>query len=278
MGIIINMQDHVCCLFICGNEQIYYNDNDKTTYKCNWKKILQKETTNDLYIENGKCLKFIEDINNYKEDTKLSKVLYLTVVSHNKNTILDTDIQNALNRTHLDTIIDRDIQYQLSINAIGKDNNMLHKMLYRSACQMYSPSLKLLAASYGSFELEPNPYAKVYMYYLAANKGNRDAMYLLGAEYMSGKILVKNYAEALRLYELSIVLGNDKSDLIKKLEELKEEIKKDAIQIVITPRSQIEIVMEYVKHLIGDELTKLYDAEDEIKQLMTGRSFLIVYS
>ena len=34
LGILLIIENHMCCLYICNGEETYYNDNDKKSYKC----------------------------------------------------------------------------------------------------------------------------------------------------------------------------------------------------------------------------------------------------
>ena len=113
LGILIQIHGHVCCLFICNGEEKFYNDSDEQISNCKWKDLLLHGTGGkQLYITDG-CLKFIDDIKTYDGDIKkISKVLYLTVISkHTRDdTTLDIDIKRLLELKKLDEIKDMEIQ------------------------------------------------------------------------------------------------------------------------------------------------------------------------
>ena len=54
LGIIMQIESHYCCLYICDGKQKFYNDNNKIVYDCEWIKLLK--TTNTLYVEKDKNL------------------------------------------------------------------------------------------------------------------------------------------------------------------------------------------------------------------------------
>ena len=109
LGILINIEGHACCLFICNDKGQYYNDTDKQVYECDWTTLLKTHTpANDLYVISDGCLKFIDDSTIDMYDTALiSKVQSLTKISkYEKDSELDNDIQKALTLTHTETIRD----------------------------------------------------------------------------------------------------------------------------------------------------------------------------
>jgi len=94
IGIIVNIEKHVCCFFICKGEYKFYNDNDKKIYNCEWNNLLSKLLDNeDLFVVNGKVLnldrtEFFENIEKY---SSYKRINFLTVVSRR-------DIQGSLNK------------------------------------------------------------------------------------------------------------------------------------------------------------------------------------
>lgn len=80
IGILITIDMHVCCCFLCNGNWKYYNDNDKIIYDCDILEILkQKEDNNSLYIKKNSIPEFLSneypiDKNNY------DKVLSITIL------------------------------------------------------------------------------------------------------------------------------------------------------------------------------------------------------
>jgi len=212
LGILIHINGHVCCLFICDGEK-FYNDNDKQIYNCKWKDLLQQGTAGkQLYIIKG-CLKFIDDIKTYDGDIKkISKVLSLTFISkHTKeDTTLDKDIKRLLEFKKLDEIKDRNIQFLLAeyYNRIGN---------FAEARKLYG-----LSANQGYYLSQFNFGAKLYYgeggskdynlarknFKLAADQGFADAQYNVGTMSYKGEGGSKDYNLAREYFKLAAKQGD----------------------------------------------------------------------
>jgi TPR repeat protein len=244
LGILISIKEHVCCLFICNNEEKFYNDNDKKIYNCKWKDLLRQGTTKkQLYIIEG-CLEFIDDIKTYKGDIKkISKVFYLTVISkHRKDTTLDIDIKRLLEFKELDKIKDMEIQefvgehyynkhqideawtfydlaadqgyyqsqYNLGIMLFngegGKENHYLARVYFKLAAdQGYADAQYMLGTMlYNAEGGKENHYLAREYFKLAADQGFTNALYSLGAMLYNGDGGEKNIIQARKMLELAV--------------------------------------------------------------------------
>jgi hypothetical protein len=130
VGIIIGIQGHVCCFFICNRTQKYYNDNDKKIYDCNWKDMLSQLTNNKcLYVKKKGCVLLLDDNDEYiitnKEDPNnlVYKVRWLLVISKEPKSIFATQIYNAVKNNNVDTINDRSINFFLGIRNSLRDDS-----------------------------------------------------------------------------------------------------------------------------------------------------------
>jgi TPR repeat protein len=216
LGIILVTNDHACCLFICNESEKYYNDNDKQIYDCDWRKILQSTSTNNLYIEKGACLKQIDDIKSYPEDKKfLSKVLHLTVLSkHTQDNIFDIDIKKILNLTNLDTIRDFILQTllgKLYYNGISVPQNYTDAFKYfkLAADQGYSVAECYVGLMYYHEKGVILNYEEAFKYFkLAADKGYAKAQYFIGIMYYYGQGTKEDYKNAYK-YLKSVVDQNN---------------------------------------------------------------------
>ncbi len=180
IGILITIDDHTCCLYICNGEEKYYNDNDRTVYDCEWKDLLKQSNENNLYIERGEVIRRI-DYDSYQKKENLQKVLYLTVVSKQKeDSALDKEIKNILKFPNHDTtnIQDREILCILAY----------HYYYGEGVAQDDAEAARL--------------------YRLAAAQGHAFAQYCLGAMLEEGRGIAQDYAEAARLYRLSVAQGD----------------------------------------------------------------------
>jgi len=211
LGILIHINGHVCCLFICDGEK-FYNDNDKQIYNCKWKDLLQQGTAGkQLYIIKG-CLKFIDDIKTYDGDIKkISKVLSLTFISkHTKeDTTLDKDIKRLLEFKKLDEIKDRNIQFLLAeyYNRIGNFAEAL-KLYGLSANQGYYISQYYLGTMLynGISGITDYPLARK-NFTLAADQGFANAQYMLGYMLYYGEGGSKDYNLAREYVKLAADQG-----------------------------------------------------------------------
>ena len=217
LGILIMIQKHICCLFICGGITRFYNDNDKKIYDCDWKTVLAK-STNDLYVDRNGCLIVINNIESYTGDkTTVSKVLYLTVISKYKDvdTTVDSDIKRALTLTDIDNIKEPSIQttlgymfydYKKYINAFN--------FLTRAINQNYTHAgLKLADMWYNRPITDTFTIAKKFekvrpLLDKCISLGNIEAMKKLGKIYEDGKIVTKDVISAFKLYIKAIKNGD----------------------------------------------------------------------
>jgi TPR repeat protein len=216
LGIILETNDHTCCLFICNESEKYYNDNDKQIYDCDWRKILQSTSINNLYIEKGSCLKQIDDIKSYPEDKKfLSKVLHLTVLSkHTQDNIFDIDIKKILNLTNLDTIRDFLLQTllgKLYYNGIGVSQNYTDAFKYfkLAADQGYSVAECSVGLMYYHEKGVKLNYEEAFKYFkLAADKGYANAQYFIGIMYYYGQGTKQDFTNAYKYLKLVVDQNN----------------------------------------------------------------------
>ena len=212
LGILIHINGHVCCLFICNGEEKFYNDNDKQIYNCKWKDLLLQGTAGkQLYIIKG-CLKFIDDIKTYDGDIKkISKVLSLTFISkHTKeDTTLDKDIKRLLEFKKLDEIKDRNIQFLLAeyYNRIGNFAEA-RKLYGLSANQGYYISQHNLGIILynGDNHVIDLDLAREY-FKLAADQGFAVAQYMLGRMLYKGEGGSKDYNLAREYFKLAADQG-----------------------------------------------------------------------
>ena len=192
LGILIYINGHVCCLYMCDGRPKFYNDNNKTVYDCEWKDLLKtSNATNLLYVKDG-CLIIINDITAYVGDSKIYKVVSLTVISkyETKYTDLDNDITTFLKFSDIETIKDLDIETikDLDILTLIGDSYVQYKN-FDKAKEMYK-----LAADQGYLDAQYNLALMLYngydgnknfeqarqLFTLAANQGDIDAQYMLG--------------------------------------------------------------------------------------------------
>ena len=84
IGIIINIEEHACCFFVCGGVPKFYNDNDKKIHDFNFIDLLRNlKDDEDLFVIPNQVValkrrEYFENIENY---TEYKKIQLLTVVS-----------------------------------------------------------------------------------------------------------------------------------------------------------------------------------------------------
>ena len=184
IGILVKIDSHVCCLYICNGEEKYYNDWDRKVYDCKWINLLNESNKNNLYIEQGEVIRRIKNFDSYEKKENLQKVLFLTVVSkHKEDSALDKEIKNILKFPNHDATNIEDIEI-----------------------------LVILAYNYNIGKGVAQDYAEAArLYGLAAAQGNVDAQFALGGMFYDGEGVAQDYAEAARLYHLAAVQGNAKA-------------------------------------------------------------------
>jgi TPR repeat protein len=170
IGILMQLEDHVCCLYICDCTPKYYNDMNKRVYDCPWQDILSKST--NLYIRNEGNLTFI-DYDSYVKKENLNKVLYLTVISkHPKVSALDIEIENILKSNYSNI-------NQMELQSILGD----------------------------MFSKEEDMKEAVRWYRLAADQGDTRAQNNLGAMLAKGEGVAEDKAEAIQWFRLAVDKG-----------------------------------------------------------------------
>ncbi len=211
LGILITIDGHVCCLYICDGQQKYYNDNDKKVYNCQWIEILN--STNNLYVEINENLRLI-DYNLYDKKHKLKKVKFLTVISkYTTDSTLDTDIKKIL-ESNYSMIIDRDLQFTIgsffqSGNSITQDKKKAIQLYRLAAAQGHTTAQLNLGLMYSNGDGVVQDKAEaVRLYRLAADQGYAIAQFNLGRMYYKGEGVTQDKAEALKWYRLSAEQGN----------------------------------------------------------------------
>ena len=251
VGIIIGIEGHVCCFFICNGTQKYYNDNDKKIYDCNWKDMLSQLTNNKcLYVKENGCVLLLDDNDEYiiinNEDpnetsytyiidkdnkTKLHlvrKVRYLLVISKKPKSILDTEIYNAVknNVDTVDTIEDRSINLFLGDHNSDKFEFWSKIPLYTSQNDnRFTRVYDYIAQVYEYMEYDDKAKAKAIEYYdillktYIRNKDNEDIEQtfnkLNNLRHQFAEDYEKNneYENAIKYYEQIIMSENTISTL-----------------------------------------------------------------
>ena len=248
LGILIYIEGHICCLYICNGVEKYYNDNDKKVYDCEWIKLL-KESTSDLYVELGQKLRLI-NVDSYEYKKNLKKVICLTVISkHVKDSSLDIEIKKILKFTDFEPIDFKDIILQMMLfqyyyfdknnyikasefarlaadqgNAVAQTNLgiMYYKgqgvqQDYEEAARLYrlavdqgyaAAQTNLGIMYYNGLGVQQDYYEAVRLYRLAVDQGNAVAQTELGFMYYNGLVVQQDYEEAARLYSLAAYQGN----------------------------------------------------------------------
>lgn len=238
LGILIIIHGHVCCLFICNGEEKFYDDTDKKIYNCNWIKLLQQGTMEkQLYIIEN-CLEFIDDIKTYKGNIqKISKVLYLTVISKHKiDTNLDIDIKRLLQFKDLGEIKDPYLQYILGTYYYEKQQSHKTRELYGlSAVQGYPRSqYNLGLLLYKGEDVEKDHDQAKKLFALAADQGDVEAMFAMGHMLYNGEGGVKDIVQAKKMAELAVKHGNVKAKTLLQLILDEESKKLDADTLYIS--------------------------------------------
>ena len=216
LGILITIEGHVCCLFICNGKGQYYNDNDKQIYTCDWKELLNTTATN-LYVKRYGCLQFIDDSTiDMNDEALISKVLYLTKISkYEKDSELDNDILKALTLTHTETI--RDPNLLLNLGEMyywgkgGIDKDLTKAFDFYTRCVNNGGILPRVYSALGDMYYNGTVVKKDLkkafdLFTISVNNrlSHPFAYYMLGTMYEDGINTTVNLKEAFKLYTQAI--------------------------------------------------------------------------
>jgi hypothetical protein len=214
LGILIHIKGHVCCLYMCDGHQKFYNDENKKVYECEWEDLLKKSNaTNLLYITENGCLIIIDNITSYTGDSKIFKVVSLTVISkYTEYTDFDNDITKFLKFSISDikTINDPYILTLIGHRHLKYTNFDKAKEMYKLAADQgyvfaqYNLGLMLYKGEGGKTDYDQ---ARK-MFTLAANQGDIEAQYMLGLMLYKGKGGDKDLKEARKMYKLAAEQGH----------------------------------------------------------------------
>jgi TPR repeat protein len=176
IGILITIQGHACCFFMCDGEEKYYNDNDKKIVDCAWKSLL-KLTTGDkyLYVKDNGCVELLTNVEYRTHEYKyqFAKINELIVVSKKtSDSKFDRDIKKIFSGSDLDTITDISLLKYLASSLESKDINESNNYLER-----------------------------------AADQNDAYSQYAIGMKYINGKGIAKNLEKGIRYLKLSADKG-----------------------------------------------------------------------
>ena len=194
LGILINLRDHVCCLYICNGTQKYY-DNNERVYDCNWSDILSKSS--ELYVNLSNNFEIV-DYQTYPNKEKLKKVESLTLIKKNSGVSdLDIDILNLLNRNYSE-VKDKTLQFEIGYHfyeGAGNDKQRGIKFFESSASQGYTRAQVILGFIFWNGENVSEDKEKgMRLLELAASQGNAEALTYMFKIYEEQE----NYEEALQ--------------------------------------------------------------------------------
>ncbi len=254
LGILIAIERHMCCLFICNGQQKYYNDWDRKVYNCEWECILK--STNNLYIEKDFPLRLI-DYDSYNEKRNLRKVDSLTVVSKYKSdSLIDIEIKKILKSTiinHKD-IEDSELLYWASFKNKFYDFKRYMNCMTKSAQKGYPEAQFELGEILYSINKEKG----LKWFHLAANQSHSQAQYKLGLLYSGNHGIEKKSDEAERWLILSSYRYNkNNQDALTLLERMLDEgIIQDQAEVVLLI---IENSLEKKKNIKSTFIKKIID-------------------
>jgi tetratricopeptide (TPR) repeat protein len=210
IGLIIKIQQHVSCCFICNNEYKFYNDNDRIIYDCDWYNLLLNLNENeDLFIVPSGMVKldrneYFENINNYYID--YIRVQYITIVSKNNfENELDKQISMYINGNY-NKISDFFLLYEI-YNKTNDDRYILY-----AAKEGYYFAEYILAKQINSYKILEK----------AVNDGSLEASYFLGLLYKRENKFDNAEKYLLIAYNNMFFYGNDtkKNNISKNLYEI----------------------------------------------------------
>ena len=187
LGFIMNLRDHVCCLYICNGTEKYY-DNYNQVYDCEWRDILS--CSSELYVNLSNNFQII-DYQTYPNKEKLKKVESLTLIKINsKVSDLDMDILNLINGNYF-AIKDRTLQFEIGFHFYegpGNDKQRGIEFLKLSAHLGYARAQFMLGYIFWKGENVPiDKIEGMRLLELAASQGNTEALSIIFEIYVEQK-------------------------------------------------------------------------------------------
>ncbi len=223
LGILINLRDHVCCLYLCNDIQKYY-DNYNQVYDCNWIDILRNP--GELYVNLSSNFEII-DYQTFPNKEKLKKVESLTLIKKGVVRGLDMDIVNFANHNYSE-VIDRTLQFEIGYNfyeVTGK-KEMGIQFLQKSASQGYVRAQFMLGVLYYEGVIPDRKEEGLQLLNLAADQGNYEACKLISLMYNKQK----NHQEAEKYLLRAAECGDVEAQVFYGKEALQQSNRDEAIR------------------------------------------------
>ena len=195
IGIIISINEHICCFFVCGGVPKFYNDHDKKIYDFDFINLLRNlQPDDDLFVIPNQVValnrnEYFENIEKY---TKYKKIILLTVVS--KNNFLNNFNQEI--KLFFDEEYDEIKNFFLSTeigikflySVIEKDNVKGINILEKAEKNEYYLTMQILGFYFYNMHMK-YPDIEIYLnnaikyYQKALDNGYNDAAEILGILY-----------------------------------------------------------------------------------------------
>jgi hypothetical protein len=202
IGIIVFIENHGCCCFVCGGKYKFYNDNEKNINDCEWINLLLRlEPNEDLFVIPNGIVKldrkeYFDNIDKYKN---YKRIQYLTVVS--KRAFADNfDKQISMFFNDNYEINDFFLLYKIGyIYWDKKDKNNTLKYLEKSANDGFYKAQYLLGFFY-----ESDANLKKHYFKLAFDNGSIQAALKLGNIYNEEN----NYEDAVKYFKTALNINS----------------------------------------------------------------------
>jgi len=225
LGILINLRDHVCCLYICDGTEKYY-DNYNQVYDCNWSVILSNP--GELYVDLSSNFRII-DYQAFPNKEKLKKIESLTLIKKNVVSNLNMEILNLLNGNYF-AVKDRTLQFEIAFHfyeGAGNDKSKGIEYFKKSASQGYARAQFILGYILWQGEnIAENKDEGRRLLDLAANQGNAEALSFMSQIYAEEK----NYQEANKYFLRAAECGHVLTQYAVGLYHLEQSNRDEAIR------------------------------------------------
>jgi len=175
IGLLIFIENHVCCCFTCNNEYKFYNDNDKKIYNCDWYNLLLNLDQNeDLFIVSSGLVKLDRDEyfdNIEKYYLNYIRVQFITILSKTNFEDKFNEQLSMYIKYRYDSITDFYLLYEIYNKTVGELSRINY--LSKSAKNEFCYAQYLLGKITNNIELLIK----------AVNNGSLVASYHLGLHY-----------------------------------------------------------------------------------------------
>jgi TPR repeat protein len=262
LGILISIERHSCCFFVCNGVEKYYNDNDDQIIDCKWKEMLKKTSKNNcLYVQEKGCVLLLtdEEYNMRLDKSKLYKIEMLSVLSKTwRPNSFDNDMQHLIKGNYGEI---KDVEINYIVGEWYNRNYDIENAIkhFKIAADLGNIDARIIL---GLHYKNKSISTAITHFKIAVDNGDSRAMVNLGQIY-EREPYVKNISEAIKYYKMAVDNGDSRAmKILGHIYEMKPGVK------------NISEAIKYYKMAVdnGDSfamriLGQIYETEPDVKNI-----------